>query len=97
MRTRGGFALFGRMLILMTGVFPGSSESLSGEVQRTGVSALLVFGDWMVMFLVEELLAGMVGVGIRNWLFGCGGADCDFFGGCESVGGGEDGLVEHCS
>ena len=73
MRTRGGCAWFGRMLIRMTGDFSGfvgESERAPGKCSVTGVSALLVFGDGVVMFLVEELLAGVVGVGIRDRLFG---------------------------
>ena len=83
----------------MTGDFFGFENE--DEDPRTAadwsVRPTLVLRDWVEVFLVEELLAGVVGVDIRNGLLGGGGEDCGFFGGCESVGCGEDGLVEHYS
>ena len=56
--------------------------------------ARLVVGDRVAMFLIVELAAGVVGVGVGDGLLGGGGEKRRLFGGDESGGCGVDGFVE---
>jgi hypothetical protein len=87
MRMLVGFAWFGRMLILMTADFSGSVGETEGTPakcsgQECSLYTRLVFWDWVLVFLVEELLAGMVGMGMWNRSLGGGGEDRGLVSGC---------------
>jgi hypothetical protein len=48
----------------------------------------------VAVFLVVELVAGMVGVSMGDGLLGGGAEDCGLLGGCESGGCGVDRFIE---